>query len=215
MANKELQKKRTLIYFIDAAQKIMEEEGISSVTLRKVAEYAGYNSATLYNYFDDLDQLIMYASLKYLNLYHSSIIKELELCKTERECLTQMWKTFCRISFQHPEPFERIFFNKHSICLNEICRQYYELFPEEEITPPESMTPILSSFVLSDRNRIVLKKLCEEEHLDLQQLDIMNDLMIYAYSNLLHECIENHGQPNVDFYTQKMFGFINFILQNK
>ena len=48
MTNKELQKKRILMYFIEAAQNIMENEGIENITLRKVADMAGYNSSTLY-----------------------------------------------------------------------------------------------------------------------------------------------------------------------
>lgn len=45
-------------YFIDAANQIIENEGIESVTIRKVADIAGYNSATLYNYFNDLNHLL-------------------------------------------------------------------------------------------------------------------------------------------------------------
>ena len=44
---KYLQKKRIIKYFIDAVKQIQEEEGLQSVTIRKVADIAGYNSATL------------------------------------------------------------------------------------------------------------------------------------------------------------------------
>ncbi len=33
----------------------MVKEGMEAITLRKVADLAGYNGATLYNYFKDLD----------------------------------------------------------------------------------------------------------------------------------------------------------------
>ena len=46
---KDLQKKRIMIYFIDATNLIIEKEGLDAVTLRKVADLAGYNSATIYN----------------------------------------------------------------------------------------------------------------------------------------------------------------------
>ena len=73
MANQELKKKRMLTYFIKATQDIMSKEGITGVTLRKVADGAGYNIATLYNYFEDLDHVILYASLKYLSLYNKKV----------------------------------------------------------------------------------------------------------------------------------------------
>ena len=49
--NKTIRKKRMRRYFVEAAKKIIQEEGIDGVTLRKVAKGAGYNGATLYNYF--------------------------------------------------------------------------------------------------------------------------------------------------------------------
>ena len=75
MNNKEIKTRRMLSYFIRSAQDIMEKEGISGITLRKVADGAGYNTATIYHYFDDLDHVILFASLKYLQIYN----KELDL----------------------------------------------------------------------------------------------------------------------------------------
>ena len=78
MAHMELKKKRMLTYFIKSAQDIMTAEGMQGITLRKVADGAGYNNATLYNYFDDLDHVVLYACLKYLSLYNNSVAKELK-----------------------------------------------------------------------------------------------------------------------------------------
>ena len=60
-----IQRRRIMKYYIEATYKIMEEEGIDMVTIRKISDIAGYNSATLYNYFENLDHLIAFASLKY------------------------------------------------------------------------------------------------------------------------------------------------------
>ena len=38
-------------------REIIEEEGIDSLSIRKTAEKAGYNSATLYHYFSDFEEL--------------------------------------------------------------------------------------------------------------------------------------------------------------
>ena len=46
--------------FIDAAFSIIETEGVENITIRKVAGIAGYNSSTIYNYFEDLDQLVLF-----------------------------------------------------------------------------------------------------------------------------------------------------------
>ena len=48
---KQMYRQQTMGYFINAALEIIEEEGIDSLSIRKTAEKAGYNSATLYHYF--------------------------------------------------------------------------------------------------------------------------------------------------------------------
>ena len=45
---------------IDAARQIVETAGFSSLTARKVAQAIGYSPGTLYNVFDDLDDLIVH-----------------------------------------------------------------------------------------------------------------------------------------------------------
>jgi AcrR family transcriptional regulator len=45
-------------YFIDSAKSIIMSEGTKALSVRNVAERAGYSYATLYNYFSDLNQLL-------------------------------------------------------------------------------------------------------------------------------------------------------------
>ena len=54
---KQMYRQQTMGYFINAALEIIEEEGIDSLSIRKTAEKAGYNSATLYHYFSDFEEL--------------------------------------------------------------------------------------------------------------------------------------------------------------
>lgn len=214
MANQELKKKRMLTYFIKAAQDIMNKEGIAGVTLRKVADGAGYNNATLYNYFEDLDHVILFASLKYLSLYNKKVEKALKGCISARERFFIMWDVFCEISFQYPDAFYQIFFNKHSSSLESICNRYYELFPEELPETSDTLYPIFSNYQLSTRNLMPLKELLEEENRSLEQIDTISELIVSAYHHLLHtQKIQKKQSPeDLKYYTEKMHHYICFIL---
>ena len=72
-----IKRKRVMILFIEAAEKMLRESGLASVSIRKVASEVGYNSATLYNYFEDLEHLILFASVRYLREYVASLQKAL------------------------------------------------------------------------------------------------------------------------------------------
>lgn len=45
-------------YFQEAAKAILKSEGLKSISVRKIAEKAGYSFATIYNYFRDVNDLV-------------------------------------------------------------------------------------------------------------------------------------------------------------
>ena len=69
LIDKEEQKRQNARTFINAAQEMIESEGLENISVRKIAQKAGFHNSTIYLYFEDLDQLAMFASLKYFCLY--------------------------------------------------------------------------------------------------------------------------------------------------
>ncbi len=67
MDKKELQKQRMMKYFIDAAKTLMKQEDIKELSVRKIADLAGYSYATLYNYFRDLEHLLWHVIVDILD----------------------------------------------------------------------------------------------------------------------------------------------------
>ncbi len=55
---KDIKRQRTMKYFLEAAKEIIENEGVENVTVRKVADMAGYSYPSLYSYFEDLNELL-------------------------------------------------------------------------------------------------------------------------------------------------------------
>lgn len=55
---KQIQEQRMKGYFLDATKALLKSEGLKSVSVRNVAEKAGYSFATLYNYFKDVQELV-------------------------------------------------------------------------------------------------------------------------------------------------------------
>jgi AcrR family transcriptional regulator len=58
MKNKEIQEKRMRGYFIQATKDILKGEGLKGISVRNIADQAGYSYATLYNYFKDINDLV-------------------------------------------------------------------------------------------------------------------------------------------------------------
>jgi AcrR family transcriptional regulator len=58
MKNKLLQEERMKGYFVQAAKEILKSEGLKAISVRNIADRAGYSYTTLYNYFRDVNDLV-------------------------------------------------------------------------------------------------------------------------------------------------------------
>ena len=65
----DIKKKRVMMYFIEAIQELILNEGIENLSIKKIAKKAGYNIATIYNYFEDAG--VEYSVLIPVALYSS------------------------------------------------------------------------------------------------------------------------------------------------
>ncbi|WP_432403734.1 TetR/AcrR family transcriptional regulator [Wukongibacter sp. M2B1] len=115
MNKKEIQKKRIMNYFIDAAKEIVEKDGLQSLSVRKVGDLAGYSYATIYNYFKDLNTLLYYCILDYLDDCYKYITEELERSINHkkvigaRERIELMAISYAEYFIKNPNQFQLIF----------------------------------------------------------------------------------------------------------
>lgn len=61
MDKKELQRSRMIGYFTESAVSLIKSEGLENVTTKKIGDKAGYSYATIYNYFENFNDLICVA----------------------------------------------------------------------------------------------------------------------------------------------------------
>lgn len=58
MKKKELQRSRITRYFIESTISLIKSEGLENVTTKKIGDLAGYSYATIYNYFENFNELV-------------------------------------------------------------------------------------------------------------------------------------------------------------
>lgn len=105
----EIQEKRMKNYFIDSAKAIIRGEGVKAVSVRTVAEKAGYSYATLYNYFKNLRELYYYCILDFTQECRDYVgAKTYTDLKPEERCLAKT-KSFCNYFVQYPGIYQVIF----------------------------------------------------------------------------------------------------------
>ena len=204
MDNKEIQKKRMLGYFLEATNKIIEEEGIEAVTIRKVASLAGYNSATVYNYFENLSHLIFFASLKYLKDYAEDLPKYTSGSKNSIENYLGVWRCFCFHAYSNPIKYNLIFFGEFSHSkVNYSIKTYYSIFPEEIGEESKKFLPMLLEDNIYVRDYKVLKSAAEEGFLKEEDLHEINEMNVLLFQGMLSRMLNKNNILSVEEAVEK------------
>ncbi len=191
MTNKEMQRKRTMSYFINAADELIEEEGIKNITLRKVANKAGYNSATIYNYFENFDHLIFYAAMRYIKDYALALPGYLKDTQNAMDRFLKVWECFCNYSYIRPEIYYAIFFPNLDKDMEHYVIEYYKLFPEELGNQSEGVSTMLLKHNITERGMTTVRQCIEEGFIKEEDAEQFNDMTLLIYEGMLMRIMRN------------------------
>ncbi len=209
MDNISIRKKRIMTYFIDAADEIMREEGIKGVTLRKVAKKAGFNSATLYNYFENLDHLIFFAAMRHIKDYAQALPEYLKDANTAIDKFLVIWKCFCDYSFKDPEIYYAIFFANLDKDLEDYVVQYYKLFPEELGNHPKDVSTMLLKHNIYERGMAIVNECVNEGYIREEDAEALNEMATLIYEGILLRVLKE--KISCEEAVDKTMKYIEFI----
>lgn len=153
MGNKEIQQERIKGYFIEATKEILKGEGLTCVSVRNVADRAGYSYATLYNYFSDIKDLIFECVVDFKNECEEFIQEETKKTPSGKKKLKDISKAYIKYFIQYPGIFELFFLEKPSnysgkkntnhltyVFYDEICEhEWKKMIDNNEITENETV----------------------------------------------------------------------------
>ena len=206
-----LRQRRIMNYFVEAADEIIRREGLSAVTIRKVADKAGYTSATLYNYFDNLNHLIFIASMTRLVDYYAELNRRVKKCKNPMEVYLTVSECFCEYSFHDPELYSLLFFdNTISDKVEIYTQQYYELFPSDKKSGHPTLGKMVGINNIYNRSLIMIMACADEGYFTTENAKDFNDIAMLIYRGILKEVREGtisagEGvEKNMKYYRQLM-----------
>lgn len=201
LKNREKQKIRMMTYFINAAVEIIEKEGIEKVTIKKIGDLAGYNSATIYNYFDDLSHLLFFAAMRFVKKYTDALPKVLENAKTPVERYLLIWDCFCKYSFESPQIYYAVF--SSNLGTNPInMTKYYEYFPTDIVAVPEDLKPMLLETSQARRTLIIFNQYIKNGDITEEDAVRIADCHYLIWQGMLTLFINNRSNYSVEEATR-------------
>jgi AcrR family transcriptional regulator len=138
MKDKTIHEQRMKSYFLQATKEILKTEGLKSLSVRNIAEKAGYSYTTLYTYFQDVNDLIF---LCVHDFYEECNAYVKERAKTGRN-LKLCIRAYMDFFIQYPGIFDLFFLEKMdkkpivdliSSSLHQICEEAWNDIKADDI----------------------------------------------------------------------------------
>ena len=215
MEEMNIKKKRVMMYFIEATQELILDEGLEKLSIKKIAEKAGYNSATIYNYFENLEVLILYASVNYLKDYLNDLKNEITADMKAIEVYETVYKIFTKHSFEKPEIFHTLFFGKYSYKLENIIKKYYEIFSDEIEGHIDLTKAMLIQGNIYDRDLPIINKMVKEGSIKEEEAKSIMETIIRVHQSYLSDLLYKNNDSLIEEYTQGFFKIFKFLLKKE
>lgn len=194
----EEQRNEIITTFLDATRGIIDAEGVSGVSIRKVAANAGYNSATLYLYFKDVDTLITLASIGYLEDYCRMLANSNIQVADPVDAYLYSWTLFSRHASVRPDVYHHLFFEEHSTPLDESVSFYYSIYPEQLANISDTVLEMLSRGKFEERNAAMLQPLVKRGLVKEENVELVNALTISYFQVLLERLMKSNDYSMSD-----------------
>ena len=201
--------------FIKYTREIMEKDGLDAVSTRKLAALTGFNSAKLYFYFKNIDDLVALACVSHTENYCKMLAGVDRENMDSEAYLYRAWEIFCNCALDEPEIYTKLFFTKRETKLGDVMNEYYRLYPAEFEKLDEKTREMLKEgciFACSDK---VLQPLVDKGLIKVDKLPIVSELLISFMGKLLWERMQsNQGEEQKAEMTKRFLDALKFMLES-
>ena len=173
--------------YIDAAYRILERDGLDGISIRKVADEVGCSSAALYKHFDNLDELVVYASIRFLSDYSLDVQTLSKVDLNPLQLNIQLWECFAFYAFRNVPVFEQLFYNTDPDLLSSVLYDFYQIFPEELTNVRSYMITMMGNSDIKKRGFLTMSKAVDMGMIDMESLSYLCETDSYIFRGMLAE----------------------------
>lgn len=153
--------------------------------IRTIADECGCASTVIYRNFDDLDHLILFASVKFLENYIIDIKEIVNEQSDPMEMLTTMWQVFAEYAFQTVDVFELLFWGKYKERLGDTIFEYYQIFPAEMKQLDGLFTSVFFNSDIRERTYMIMHRAAVVGYFMYDDVRMLSDMQVHLFYGLL------------------------------
>lgn len=114
MDKKELRHQRRKGFFIEAAKKVLKTGDETMINAKEIASIAGYSASSIYDYFSNLDELLMKSVDEFMVEINILMVKEIKKQKLMTDQIKAPFLVYANYFLENPLLFKTIFMSGNS-----------------------------------------------------------------------------------------------------
>ena len=162
--------------YVEKASEIIKKEGVEAMSIRRIATELGCSSASMYRYFQNLDELLFYAQLDTLNGYVLDLSRREKEWRSTWDTHFGIWESYATEAFKNPHAFELIFYRNLDKDLGQAIKEYYDMFPNAIILVSPYIQEMLEIPGYYERDYHILKRLVGEGKISEENAKKLNHI---------------------------------------
>lgn len=187
-------KKKDLII---ATTKLISEKHFSEINIKDIAKDAACTSGVIYRHFENLDQLLLYASVFFLEKYAHAAIPITEKGYHPLDLDRILWGVFADLALHNVEAFDYLFWHFPKDVVEEAICDYYQFFPDNWNQFNGLYISMFFSGDLMERNMVMLRWAATSGYLRLEDIHFIADLQCTYLYGLMMEIRHTYRLPDV------------------
>lgn len=176
--------------YISKANEIIRAEGVKALSIRRLANELNCSSASLYHYFENMDELLYYAQIGFLDFYLEGISRYEKRWRDVWDVHIGIWDCYTKAAFTYPEAFDMIFLSPLSAKLPVALREYYGMFPESLNLVSPYLHRMLETPDFKERDYLMCAMCAESGVISRKNARRLNEITCSLYRGYLKEILD-------------------------
>lgn len=165
------------------------------IKIRNIAAEANCTSTVIYKHFEDLDQLILFASVRFLEDYIVDLQEVINQNSDALDMLVEMWRIFAKYAFENVDVFDLLFWGKYKERLGDTIFEYYQLFPDEWRNMDGLFTSVFFHNEIRERNGIIMHRAAATGYFSYDEAKMLSDMECDLFHGILLRYRDTYRLP--------------------
>lgn len=197
--------------FVDCTRNIIKEDGVRGVTIKKISDTTELNTATIYNYFENIDHLMYFAVMEAMDDYLADLSNYVKEGDDPLFVYKQVWVCFAKNAFKKPYEYLEIFFSDIAHEKDYYLHQYYKAFPIENDGFPAYLDKVLTAPNLRDRTMVLSEVCLNVGYFNEDGAEKANWMLYYIFEGMLRRVQKK--DLDADQAAKEFAGYVEIVVE--